>query len=392
MATRLYISGPNFSGRSRALTSVLRRPPFADRSFFLGPYAEAALSGLSNRVADEIAIYDGNGRASDRGAFARLDLTRLSDRAPQLLSGGEQVLLALHCFSLSPRHAIAIDTALEQLDTLNRIAALDYLGGESAFDVVLIDNRIDALDTFAVIAQPSRSSDYAGDVPGLMDLLTANVAPAIELQALDFSYGNGRPIFRAAQVALEPGKAYRLTGPNGAGKTTLLKILVGVLTPAGGRLHLDGHEYRPWREGNRAFAFSTQNPDHQWCGATLREDLSRRGMALAGCGLQVPSDERLSALAQHLGVRSLDTHLYELPLAARKRLSWLWPLSGAKPWIMLDEPTLGQDHHTRIQFAALMRRLCTLGYGLIFVTHDDDFAARLPHRALTIEGMQINEA
>ena len=55
--------------------------------------------------------------------------------------------------------------------------------------------------------------------------------------------------------------------------------------------------------------------------------------------------------------RSLDQHLYELPLVARKRLSWLWPLSGALPWIMLDEPTLGQDRATRAALADAIGRL-----------------------------------
>ena len=38
------IAGPNFSGRSAALMMWLRKNPPA---FFVGPYAEAALSGLS---------------------------------------------------------------------------------------------------------------------------------------------------------------------------------------------------------------------------------------------------------------------------------------------------------------------------------------------------------
>jgi hypothetical protein len=65
----------------------------------------------------------------------------------------------------------------------------------------------------------------------------------------------------------------------------------------------------------------------------------------------VPDEAALAALAALLGVPSLDQHLYELPLVARKRLSWLWPLSGALPWIMLDEPTIGQDRAMRAALA-----------------------------------------
>ena len=86
----------------------------------------------------------------------------------------------------------------------------------------------------------------------------------------------------------------------------------------------------------------------------MREDVARRRRALARFSdIAVPDEAALAALAALLGVPSLDQHLYELPLVARKRLSWLWPLSGALPWIMLDEPTIGQDRATR---AALGRR------------------------------------
>src|SRR5215471_18220920 len=102
MARRELISGPNFSGRSGALMTLLHDGSFAPESFYIGPYSEAALSG------------------------------------------GEQVLLALHCFSLSGYRALAIDTALEQLDKANRDAALDYLDPRrrSVDSVALIDNRL----------------------------------------------------------------------------------------------------------------------------------------------------------------------------------------------------------------------------------------------------------
>ena len=101
-----------------------------------------------------------------------------------------------------------------------------------------------------------------------------------------------------------------------------------------------------------------------------------------------PTDAALAALAARLGVASLDQHLYELPLVARKRASWLWPLAGALPWIMLDEPTVGQDRATRAALAATIGRLAALGYGVMFITHDDEFAAALPHRAIRLDRTQ----
>jgi energy-coupling factor transport system ATP-binding protein len=98
----------------------------------------------------------------------------------------------------------------------------------------------------------------------------------------------------------------------------------------------------------------------------------------------MPEAAALAAIAAHLGASSADQHLYELPLVARKRLSWLWPLSGALPWIMLDEPTIGQDGATRAALAATITHLAALGHGILFITHDDDFAATVTHGALRL--------
>jgi energy-coupling factor transport system ATP-binding protein len=117
----------------------------------------------------------------------------------------------------------------------------------------------------------------------------------------------------------------------------------------------------------------------------LREDLSRRRRALARHReIAFPADATLASLAARLGVTSLDQHLYELPLVARKRVSWLWPLAGALPWIMLDEPTVGQDRATRDALAATIGRLAALGYGVLFITHDDEFAASIMHREVRL--------
>jgi cobalt/nickel transport system ATP-binding protein len=379
---REFIAGPNFSGRSAHLMALLReRAPGA--AFFIGPYAEAALSGLSSTVADEIGIYSARPSAT-RPAFSAVDFGTYAARKPPTLSGGEQVLLALHCFSLSHYRTIGIDAALEQLDPENRAQALAYLSRDEThgFDVAVIDNRLDDGWPQTML---TGTADFACNLDGAIAGLAPRAAPTITIERLSFRYPKGRDIFTDVNLTLAPGRAYRLTGPNGAGKTTLFKLLAGVLAASAGAMTLDGAPYAPWREGNRLFAFATQNPDHQWCGATLGEDVARRRAALVRQGIAAPADAALTTLAACLGVPSLDVHLYELPLAARKRLSWLWPLSGTLPWIMLDEPTIGQDAATRAALATAVARLCALGHGVVFITHDEEFAGLIDHRPLRLE-------
>jgi energy-coupling factor transport system ATP-binding protein len=374
------IAGPNFSGRSAALRERLKA--IAPAAFFIGPYAEAALSGLTSTVADEIAIYQSD--EPNRPAFTQLDFAAYAARKPPTLSGGEQVLLALHCFSTSHYRAIGIDTALEQLDPDNREDALAYLSRDN-IDTVLTDNRIDHLEGWNRTALQSDGAAFPCDLKRVSAALKSLTAPTIEIDRLSFSYPGGRDIFRDMSLTLMHGSIYRLVGQNGAGKTTLFRLLSGVLVPTSGEVTLDGTPYAPWRTGNRAFALAAQNPDHQWCGATLAEDISRRRRALARYSeIAIPDDATCTGLAGHLGVPSLDQHLYELPLAARKRVSWLWAFAGAMPWIMLDEPTVGQDHATRAALASAVSHLASKGYGVLFITHDDDFAAAIPHRALRL--------
>jgi energy-coupling factor transporter ATP-binding protein EcfA2 len=374
------IAGPNFSGRSAALRERLKNA--APAAFFIGPYAEAALSGLTSTVADEIAIYQSD--SPNRPAFTQLDFAAYAARRPPTLSGGEQVLLALHCFSRSHYRAIGIDTALEQLDPENRDKALAYLSRDD-IDAVLTDNRIDALNGWPSTALQATDAAFPCDLERVMAALRPLTAPTIQINRLTFSYPGGPDIFRDMSLTLTPGTIYRLVGHNGAGKTTLFRLLAGVLAPTSGDATLDGTPYVPWRSGNRAFALAAQNPDHQWCGATLAEDIARRRRALARYPeIVLPDDATCTALAGRLGVPSLDQHLYELPLAARKRVSWLWAFAGAMPWIMLDEPTVGQDGATRAALASAVSHLASKGYGVLFITHDDTFAAAIPHRALRL--------
>jgi hypothetical protein len=97
---RDFIAGANFLRPQRRTDARLRERAVVLRR----PYAEGALSGLSSTVADEIAIY----RAAQpaHAEFAPLDFAAFAARKPPTLSGGEQVLLALHCFSRSDYNAI----------------------------------------------------------------------------------------------------------------------------------------------------------------------------------------------------------------------------------------------------------------------------------------------
>ena len=49
-----------------------------------------------------------------------------------------------------------------------------------------------------------------------------------------------RPVLRNVSLAVQRGEAVGLLGPNGAGKTTCFYVMIGLMTPNYGSVHLDG--------------------------------------------------------------------------------------------------------------------------------------------------------
>src|SRR3984957_20250561 len=50
----------------------------------------------------------------------------------------------------------------------------------------------------------------------------------------------GREVFSKLDFEASSGEVLAVTGPNGSGKTSLLRLIAGLLTMAGGSIHLEG--------------------------------------------------------------------------------------------------------------------------------------------------------
>lgn len=67
------------------------------------------------------------------------------------------------------------------------------------------------------------------------------ISGTLALRGVRFSYGVGEPdVLRGVDVEVARGETLALVGPSGGGKTTLMKIMMGLLTPQQGEVHVDG--------------------------------------------------------------------------------------------------------------------------------------------------------
>jgi len=146
-------------------------------------------------------------------------------------------------------------------------AAVLLLGGERVVDGRLTIGTLVAFNSYiALLGQPvrrlgfllnlsSRASASAERVYRILDRRPAMTDPAqpaslgevegrVDVEAVDFSYGDGPQVLDGVDFALRPGEHVALVGRSGAGKTALVELLPRLYDPDRGRVTVDGTDVR----------------------------------------------------------------------------------------------------------------------------------------------------
>ncbi|TDV24404.1 energy-coupling factor transport system ATP-binding protein [Mycoplasmopsis mustelae] len=100
----------------------------------------------------------------------------------------------------------------------------------------------------------------------------------IEVRDIVFSYKPGilKPALKNVSFKIEKGEYIAILGHNGSGKSTLSKILVGLLKPQEGSVHIDGIEYHRTTlfQVRKKIGIIFQNPDNQFIGSSIEDDIA----------------------------------------------------------------------------------------------------------------------
>jgi energy-coupling factor transport system ATP-binding protein len=240
-------------------------------------------------------------------------------------------------------------------------------------------------------ATGQRSEDWVavGPVVSPTSLSDCPRAPSIHLDGIRFSYrGAGSPVLLDISTTLEPGLVYVLDGANGSGKSTLAKLLAGVLRPQSGAMSLNGSTFQPWREPGTVFAYHFQNPDLQLFSTTVRAEVEAGPRAL---GLSSDTVGRAARVwGNAFGLEgALDWHPLDLPFVYRKRVALAATFAMVRPWLILDEPTLGQDDETSETIRQMIGALADQGCGILVISHSVGFRERLGGHRLVLKGGRL---
>jgi iron complex transport system ATP-binding protein len=211
------------------------------------------------------------------------------------------------------------------------------------------------------------------------------------LQAADvsFVYGPGLAGLHGVSLEIPPGDLIGILGPNGSGKTTLLRLLGGMLTPASGRVMIDGRDLAriPRREVAKRIAVVPQETRLSFEYSVLEVVLMGRYPHLSAFELESQQDLAIAreALAA-TGTLALEDRLFPtLSGGEKQRVIIASALAQSAGLMLLDEPTTALDPGYQIEIATLLRRLnAERGVTMAVATHDLNLAAGLCRRLILL--------
>ena len=179
------------------------------------------------------------------------------------------------------------------------------------------------------------------------------------------TYRDGQRAVDDVSWRAEQGQVVGLLGPNGAGKTTTLRMVVGLIRPDAGSVHVLGWPVTPgaavlgdvgvFIEGPGFLPHLTgrQNLAAYWAATGRPPGEAHLDEALAIAGLGSAVDRRTRAYSQGM----------------RQRLGIAQAMLGLPPLLLLDEPTNGLDPPQILAMRQVLRDYAATGRTVVVSSH-----------------------
>jgi len=207
---------------------------------------------------------------------------------------------------------------------------------------------------------------------------------AIEIENISFMYVKGKSVLEKLCLIVNTGEKLGVIGPNGAGKTTLFHLLCGLLTPASGKISINGKDVVPG-EFNKDTGYVFQNPDDQLFNITVYDDVAfgPRNINMAGEDVIVHTEEALSIT----GVEHLKDRAPHHLSGGEKRMAAIASVLSMNPEIMIyDEPSSNLDMRSRRK---LIEFINSMQSTVLISSHDLEFILETCTRVIILDDSSI---
>ncbi|TIO09209.1 ABC transporter ATP-binding protein [Mesorhizobium sp.] len=202
----------------------------------------------------------------------------------------------------------------------------------------------------------------------------------LKVENLSVRYGAVAAV-RDLSLSVGQGELIALLGPNGAGKSSTINALTGLVTPAAGRIVLDGVDISRSRTEDRIRGGLTSTPEgrHIFANLTVAENL-RLGAAIRRDAKGVRQDiDRFLALFPVLSERYSQA-AGTLSGGEQQMLAISRSLMSRPKLLLLDEPSLGLAPKIVIQIFDFIGQLKAEGLTLLLVEQNARQALRFADR------------
>lgn len=208
------------------------------------------------------------------------------------------------------------------------------------------------------------------------------------LQVNNLSASLGGPqILKQIDLQIHSDEIVALLGPNGAGKTTLLRAIVGLI-PYEGEILLWGNPIQKGslREIIKRVGYLPQNPSDLLFAETVLDELK---ITLRNHGM-TRSDDDLEGFLSGFGLsKHRSDYPRDLSIGERQRTALASITVHSPDLILMDEPTRGLDYQNKDKLIQHFKKWRSQNKGILVVTHDVEFAARLADRVIILEHGRI---
>lgn len=191
-----------------------------------------------------------------------------------------------------------------------------------------------------------------------------------------------RRVVDNVDIEVSQGGIVGLLGPNGAGKTTTFYMMVGLIPPAAGTVHLDEEDLTRtpmYQRARKGVGYLAQEPS-----IFRRLSVEDNVMAILET-LGLPASEetaRLEELLGELGLTGLrKSKAYSLSGGERRRLEITRALVQRPKFMLLDEPFAGIDPIAVHDIQEIVRGLKDRGIGVVISDHNVEQTLEIVDRA-----------
>ena len=199
----------------------------------------------------------------------------------------------------------------------------------------------------------------------------------LEIKNLCFSYDKTKPVIDDISLSIDKGSFVAVLGHNGSGKSTLAKLIVGLLEKSSGQIFFDDEEIakKSIKNLQTKTALVFQNPDNQFIGATVEDDI-----AFGLENRQVPHSqmqEEINKFAESVGMLEyLDKEPINLSGGQKQRVALAGALILRPEILILDEATSMLDPKGKATVRKIIDKIHKENPDLtiISITHDIDEA------------------